>query len=207
MFDYRRVLTMGGGWLSGVSKRHPKVKQHLGLGAQPTTSPSPRGRSPDFEKHMPAELVATRMPSPSPCRSSSPSPMVPRTAKAKRSTVCRSPPRHEHCDCDSERQRTARAPEVTPTGHPQASLQDWDRAGHPLGIDGSETRPQRAGSMDASFSSKSNLASIDMATAARMHQRVGEKSNNGSANCRGILREGETLRRTFSGHGSISATG
>lgn len=200
MFDYPRVLTMGGGWLSGVSKKH-KVKQLLGA-TQPA-SPSPRGRSPDFEKHMPAELVATRMPSPSPCRSSSPSPMVPRTAKAKRSTVCRSPPRHECAECDSGRQqRTARAPVTQPAVVQGPPVQEWDKAGHPLGVDcGWSEPPNNATDGDAS---KANLANIDMATAAQIHQRVDSKS--GTLAPRRAGRDAETLRRTFSGHSSISET-
>jgi len=198
MFDYPRVLTMGGGWLSGVSKKH-KVKQLLGA-TQPA-SPSPRGRSPDFEKHMPAELVATRMPSPSPCRSSSPTPMVPRTAKAKRSTVCRSPPRHECAECDSGRQqRTARAPVTQPVAQ-GLPVQEWDKAGHPLGIDCGWSEPPNDLTDGAS---KANLANIDMATAAQIHQRVDSKS--GTVAPRRAGRDGETLRRTFSGHSSISET-
>ena len=180
MFDYPRVLTMGGGWLSGVSKRH-KVKP-----VAPTSPLSPRSGSP-------VELMATRMPSPSPGRSSSPSPMVPLTAKAKRSTVCRSPPREDLCECEARQKLTARAPaaEVAQVAQVvQGAVQgcDWDKAGHPLGIAGG-SEPQIG--PDAA-SKAANLASIDMATAAQMHQRLPDKSMLSTPH----RRDGDTLRRT-----------
>ena len=158
MLNYPRVLTLGGGWLQGVSKKHPRPL------FQPHSPRSGRGRSPDLPASFP-ELSATRLPSHSPSRSPTrrdPKILVPRTAQAKRSTVCRSPPRDPPVEAEP-RQRLRRVPAELPAARPTS------RAGHPLGRPDESEAFQDFG--DKGHASAPRLASIDMATAAGLHQR------------------------------------
>eukprot|EP00930_Biecheleria_cincta_P047880 TRINITY_DN33276_c0_g1_i1.p1 TRINITY_DN33276_c0_g1~~TRINITY_DN33276_c0_g1_i1.p1 ORF type:complete len:997 (+),score=208.85 TRINITY_DN33276_c0_g1_i1:135-3125(+) len=105
MFDYPRVMTLGGGWLQGRRAQRPAGQSFPT--AQYDRYPSPdQSGSPDFARsgspqhtwpasRMPPELTSTglgrgRSPSPG---ADFPAPLLlPLTAKAKRSTVCSSPP-------------------------------------------------------------------------------------------------------------------
>ncbi|CAE7903092.1 ATJ20 [Symbiodinium sp. KB8] len=168
LVDYPRVLAMGGGWLQGVSLSwRGKLRQHS---KQTQTSRSPsagspgsktpkkqRTRSPDLERHMPFELTAEglsrgRSPQPQPFPKTA-KVLLPLTAKAKRSTVCRSPPRlhPNNPNVKAEAQRQAQAqtrPSRSPESREKASnrVPDVERprkarassphnpaAGHPLG--------------------------------------------------------------------------
>ena len=117
MVAYPRVLSMGGGWLQGVSlsswrgklrQQSKQTQTSRSPSASPPGSKTPkerkeRTRSPDRERHMPIELTAEGLSHLSRGRSPQPFPsahagnaakvLLPLTAKAKRSTVCRSPPR------------------------------------------------------------------------------------------------------------------
>lgn len=105
MFDYPRVMTLGGGWLQG--RRSQRQSGQSFPMAQYDRYPSPdQSGSPDVARsgspqptwptsRMPPELTSTglgRGRSPSPGAGSPPPVLVPIAAKAKRSTVCSSPP-------------------------------------------------------------------------------------------------------------------
>ena len=156
LLDYPRVMTMGGCWLHGVCKMHEQLPFQWPVPASKEVWP-PRGRSPHLED-QPAELTA-RWPSP-PQQCSSPLLL----AKAKRSTVCRSPPRF-HAEVREEPPAAASPPRREPS---EASTVRGKRRGHPLGHPMLGTSRPRALVADES---SCGVASIDMATAAEMHQR------------------------------------
>ena len=135
MVDYPRVLAMGGGWLQGVSLSwRGKLRQHSkqtqtsrSPSASPPGSKTPkqRTRSPDRERHMPFELTAEglsrgRSPQPQPFPKTA-KVLLPLTAKAKRSTVCRSPPRLHlnNPSAKAEAQRQAHA-QTRPSRSPES---------------------------------------------------------------------------------------
>lgn len=156
LLDYPRVMTMGGCWLHGVCKMHEQLPFQSPVPASKEVWP-PRGRSPHLED-QPAELTA-RWPSP-PQQCSSPLLL----AKAKRSTVCRSPPRF-HAEVPEEPPAPASPPRREPS---EASTVRGKRHGHPLGHPMLGTTRVRALPTDES---SWGVASIDMAAAAEMHQR------------------------------------
>ena len=126
LVDYPRVLALGGGWLQGVSRTwRGKLRQHskqTQTSRSPSASPpgsktpkerSDRTRSPERERHMPLELTAESL-----SRGRSPHPfpktakvLLPLTSKAKRSTVCRSPPRLRLNSQNPHQTRQSRSPD------------------------------------------------------------------------------------------------
>ena len=135
MVDYPRVLAMGGGWLQGVSLSWRGKLRHFSKQTQTSRSPSAsppgsktpkqRTRSPDRERQMPFELTAEglsrgRSPQPQPFPKTA-KVLLPLTAKAKRSTVCRSPPRlhPNNPNVKAEAQRQAQA-QTRPSRSPES---------------------------------------------------------------------------------------
>ena len=145
MVDYPRVLAMGGGWLQGVSLSwRGKLRQHSkqtqtsrSPSASPPGSKTPkqRTRSPDRERLMPFELTAEglsrgRSPQPQPFPKTA-KVLLPLTAKAKRSTVCRSPPRlhlnNPGANPKAEAQRQAQV-QTRPSRSPESREKASNRA-------------------------------------------------------------------------------